>query len=72
VRPILRAKTLEAVQRRSLSTSGTVFTGLDGAKSVDTDWEVVSNWIHDTLYLAKIPGKPRFSCFRTLSFSSVN
>ena len=59
VKPILREKTMAAVQARSLSTAGTVWTGLDGAPAADSDWEVISNWIHDTLYLANIPGKHR-------------
>ena len=58
-KPILRAKTMTAVEERSQSTDGKVWTGLDGAKASDSDWEIVSNWIHDTLYLARIPGKWR-------------
>jgi hypothetical protein len=57
VKPILREKTMAAVEARSLSSSGTVFTGLDGAPPADSDWEIISNWIHDTLYLDKIPCK---------------
>ena len=47
----------QAVEARSLSAAGSVFTGLDGEKAVDSDWKIVSSWIHDTLYLAHVPGK---------------
>lgn len=46
-----------AVLARSMTLSGAVFTGLDGQKPVDSDWEIISNWIHDTLFLAHMPGE---------------
>lgn len=59
----LHTEMASAVQTRSLSHAGSVWTGLDGEKAVDSDWELVSNWIHDTLFLAKMPGE---LCFDTL------
>lgn len=53
----LHTQIASAVQARSLSRAGTVWTGMDDQKSVDADWELVSNWIHDALFLAKMPGK---------------
>lgn len=53
----LHTQIATAVQTRSLSVAGGVWTGLDGERAVDSDWELVSNWIHDALFLAKMPGK---------------
>ncbi|EMD00391.1 hypothetical protein BAUCODRAFT_20505 [Baudoinia panamericana UAMH 10762] len=44
-----------AVRIRGLSTAGAVHTGLDAEKPVDSDWETVSNWVHDALYLGHVP-----------------
>lgn len=53
----LHTQIAAAVQARSMSLAGAVWTGLDEEKAVDSDWELVSNWIHDALFLAKMPGK---------------
>ena len=37
------------------ASSGALYNGFDSAAGNNSDWEIILNWLHDVMYLAKIP-----------------
>jgi hypothetical protein len=58
VSPIFATAIQNAVDRYAASVNGaSIYNDFNLAQAANSDWELIHNWISDTLYLAHIPGK---------------